>query len=422
MREKIFIILIIIFSIVSIVVDNNWYYHQIKEFLINENSNNDNYDERSDAHGIKLIKKDNHQCYLMYSMDYQSNVDENSWHHDVYYREIEKNKIKQEKTLIHADEAQEPLSASSSKDGNIIISFEDGNNGKEYKLAQRYAIYNKDLKCIKKYPQTIELGGHSGHVASTDDYHIVFYCEGWIDNGGVNNLGSGHVVKIASMDSKGNNIKHKTITTNNHLREWWPLIASSHHKCFLLWQRFVDNEKYMKLCFSIYDPKSNSLSKPVVFSDLDGEYYNYGVEYLEQFNQFIVYASDTQNQGHLYLFSEDGILLDSLVCDDKFIREATVAIKYYNNQALLVYPSNDFDVSTFVVSDNKIKLGPKFVSDGSSLVLDNNVSSSNHLTSDVKWNIRGTVGEFISDNRVRFYLLGNKEMLVKEYKCINEDE
>lgn len=382
-------------------------------------STKNKYDVREDGHGISIINS-NAGKLLIYSYDYKK---DDKWDHDVYIRNINSdNELGAERTLIQNNEAQEPVSASKDKQGNILVSFEDGADPKNNLLSQRYAIYNSNLNVEKPYPQTAEIGGHSGHVASTDSKHVIFYGEGWIKSGGVNNLGSGHFVKIYSMNGDGSNPKRLNITTNKKRREWWPLIAASNNNCFLLWQRYVNNQKYMQLCYAIYNPNTNKLlpmkkHKKIRKFKIKGKYYNYGVQYLKATNEFIVYATDRNNKGRVYLFNANGKLLDHKKIDHAFVRETTPAIKEMNNKSLVVYPTNKNSITSFEITNHKIKPGPKFKNteikalshDNKELVLSKD---------DKNWNIRGNVGTFSDNNSVAIYSLGDNGVIIHKYDVI----
>ena len=198
-------------------------------------------DQRQYAHGINFLTSPvNGKSFLIWSDAYDSGVtDDGDWTHDVFFQQVDKDKLSlsNKRLLIKADEAQEPASASTAGDGSIIVSFEDGNNAGDYTLCQRYAIYDQNMKVVKKYPQLIAMGGHSGHCASTKNRHVVFWCEDWVDGGGVDNLGSGKNVYVTTMTTGGKKVTQIPVSAGNDTRDWWPLAAASSSKVFLLWQR-----------------------------------------------------------------------------------------------------------------------------------------------------------------------------------------
>lgn len=349
-------------------------------------------DYRQYAHGISCVKNPvSEKTWLVWSDAYKQGVDdEGNWTHDVYGLKLnlKKPKIKSVKRLIKADEAQEPASASCTDDGNMIVTFEDGNDAGEDELAQRFAIYNSKMKCVKKYPATIALGGHSGHAASTSDHHIVFWSEGWVDGGGVDDLGTGDDVYVTSMDSAGNDMKTVEVAKGDETRDWWPLIAASETKALLVWQRYVDGEDYAELCCTVYDPKKAEIesfsdnSKEHVFSDIKMRYYTYNVCYIKGLKLFALNLTTIDNKGILFLINESGDIVDKIENCEAFVREAAPAVDESNGEKLY-YPVNEDEVECFEIGK------------------DHNVSKS-VLKVDFRWSECGTAG-FADNNGTAWF-------------------
>ena len=362
-------------------------------------------DQRQYAHGINFLTSPvNGKSYLIWSDAYDSGVtDDGDWTHDVFFQQVDKDKpsLSNKRLLIKADEAQEPASASTAGDGSIIVSFEDGNNAGDYTLCQRYAIYDQNMKVIKKYPQLIAMGGHSGHCASTKNRHVVFWCEDWVDGGGVDNLGSGKNVYVTTMTTGGKKVTQIPVSAGNDTRDWWPLAAASSSKVFLLWQRFVPGETYSHICYALLDPVSNKLlSVPgaedrqdsciQVISDIKAAYYTYQVTYLESTDQFLVAVTNQDQTGTLLLFSGKGILLQEKDDLPAFVRESAPAIKYGSGTAELCYPRSPSGAFFVTVKNDQIsKAG---------------ISKGNY-----NWSYQGTCGFYDSDGKACFYTLGSKK-------------
>src|SRR5207244_3663961 len=123
------------------------------------------------------------------------------WQHDVYYSWLNPARpVLDVQTLAADDEAQEPASAAINSRGRILMSCEDGDGD----INQRAGLWDAALNPIRAYPFTIRDGGHSGHVAALGDKFLVLYSEGWIDGGGVDNLGTGDDVWARIVDNDGN--------------------------------------------------------------------------------------------------------------------------------------------------------------------------------------------------------------------------
>jgi len=111
-----------------------------------------------------------------------------AWTHDIFYSDIDPHnpKISPIK-IISNPEAQEPASSAISDDGHIMITMEDGWNAKNV-VAQRYGLYDQSMNPVKPYPNTALDGGHSGHVAASGNRFVIFYSEGWVNDGGVDKM------------------------------------------------------------------------------------------------------------------------------------------------------------------------------------------------------------------------------------------
>ena len=324
-------------------------------------------DFRQYAHGISYVKDPyTEKSYLIWSDACKLGIaSDGSWTHDVYRAKINLNnpKIGGVKRIVKADEAQEPSSASYSSDGKMIVTFEDGNDAGDYELAQRFVIYGKHMKRIKKYPSDIALGGHSGHAASTDDHHVVFWSEGWVDGGGVDNLGTGDDVYVTSMDSDGDDMVTIPVAKSEATRDWWPILAASDSKALLVWQRYVDGETYSRLCYALYDPDKRQLEKvsgnSVVeeLKDINVRYYTYNVSYLKHRGIFVVNLTTTSGEGMIILIDRNGTIIKTIRGLEAFVREAAPAISD-DAEEKMYFPVNRSEVQEITFDkDYSVKTG-----------------------------------------------------------------
>ncbi len=316
-------------------------------------------DYRAYAHGISYLENpQTHKSYLIWSDACKKGIaDDGSWTHDVYSMKVnmKKPKVKAVKRLIKAPEAQEPASSSCTGDGNMIVTFEDGNDAGDYNLYQRYAIYDSKMKKLVKYPADIAAGGHSGHAASTSKHHIVFWCEGWIDGDGYENQGTGDDLYVTSMESDGSNPKTTEVAKSENTRDWWPLPAASGNKSLLLWQRYVDGEEYAHLCYSLYNPSTGNLETItenetiVELTDYKLKYYCYHPVYLDGLNIYVVNLSTIDNKGVLLFIDEKGNLIKEVKDCADFVREAAPAVRTDTNYTLY-YPVGNSEIQSFEIS------------------------------------------------------------------------
>ncbi|MFV2068417.1 MAG: hypothetical protein ACC645_15715, partial [Pirellulales bacterium] len=214
-------------------------------------------DPREYQHGIDFVPLDSGHYGLIWSSSGNpptGAAPNGDWTHDIYYSAIDPtNPQIVPQTIISNPEAQEPASSAIADDGRIMITMEDGWNA-NHTIAQRYGVYNSDFSPVDPYPNLVLDGGHSGHVASVGNRFVVFYSEGWVDGGGVDDLGSGDDVMLKVYRSDGTFERAKNIAVGGATRDWWPLVAGSTDRAMLLWQRFVDDATHADLMGSIYDP------------------------------------------------------------------------------------------------------------------------------------------------------------------------
>src|SRR5690606_33978908 len=180
--------------------------------------------------------------------------------------------------------------------------FEDGWEAPQT-VTQRYGVYELDLRPIAPYPREVEPGGHSGHVAAVGDLFGVFYSDGWVDGGGVDDLGSGWGVYVKVYDGDGDLLHDIDIA---HLqREWWPVIAGGPRRALLLWQAYIENATHAELKFAVLDPASGEFTVPQSLNDRL-QYYTYSVVWAPDVARFVVLASTVDGHGVAYLIDEDG--------------------------------------------------------------------------------------------------------------------
>jgi len=380
-------------------------------------------DERKYAHGLSYIYNHvNGKSFLIWSDNYNERTEKEAWEHDIYYKEITSNINENDinagkKALIKADEAQEPASVSVAGDGKIIVTFEDGNDAGDNELAQRYAVYDENMQVIKEYPQTVALGGHSGHASSTENRHVVFWSEGWINGGGINNLGSGDDVWVTALSTNGDILSKKKVAVGEESRDWWPITASSKRKSLLIWQRYVDDEKYAKLCIAVYDPIKNDFigkngkktkhTKPHVIKVSKTVYYNYNAVWSEELKVFVVNYTDFSGNGRILLIDENGKIKKTAGKSGNlpsFVREATPVYKESGKKVTLIYPSSENEYF-FVYIKKKINK-----SSGKEY-FNFEISEENKA---IDWSYRGTAGFCTSDGRCFFAYLGKDGVKLKE--------
>lgn len=286
-------------------------------------------DERRFMHGIGWASAGGDKSWVFFSSSglppRGANRDGN-WPHDVYVGSWSpaQKRLANVHIFISRPEAQEPVSIAQNMQGNIFVTFEDGWNAPN-EVSQRYGVYRSNLAPIKPYPNDVLSGGHSGHVAPVGEHFVVFYSEGWVDGGGVDNLGTGKGVYVKVYDGAGKLLRYANVGARD--REWWPMIAGSPTKALLVWQKYIPGELVAKLEFAVYDPESGKLERTDEGIDVARvQYYTYAAAWVPAVNRFVIEATLENGRTSIYEIDEAGHITAKLECLPASVREASIAV------------------------------------------------------------------------------------------------
>ncbi|WP_051138036.1 hypothetical protein [Burkholderia cepacia] len=284
-------------------------------------------DPRRFMHGIGVADTGNGRRWVFFSSSGivpRGALRNGNWPHDVYVGEWlpGKPRLLRVHTFISRPEAQEPVSIAQNPRGDIFVTFEDGWNTPQV-VSQRYGIYRRDLKPVKPYPNDVEAGGHSGHVAAVGERFVVFYSADWIDGGGVDNLGTGNGVYLKTYDAEGRVLNHVSVAP--HRREWWPVVAGSPHRALLVWQKYIEGSTDAGLEYAMFDPVTAKLEKLGPLNDAI-QYYVYSSAYVPEIDRFIVVTTTADNRGVAMLLDPDGRRLATLDCLPASVRESGIGV------------------------------------------------------------------------------------------------
>lgn len=359
-------------------------------------------DQREAAHGMNFVTNPvTGKSYIFWSDQYYSGSDsDGNWTHDIYYQQIslENPKISEKHMLISAPEAQEPASVSCTADGQFFVTFEDGNTKGYGGLSQRYAIFDKNMDPVKAYPQTVALGGHSGHGACTADKIVAFWSNEWVDGGGVDNLGTGKDVCVTSMNYDGSNSRTLKLTKGK-TREWWPIVTASKKNALLVWQRYVKNQTYSNVCYTIYDPNTGKLNSRGIqaLKSIKAKYYTYNAVYLKNLNRYVLNITTDKNKSIVLLLSSNGKIVYKKTGLPAFAREASPAILIRTGADTLCYPKSPSGATFLRVTKNGIKY----------------VGSAK---SSYKWGYRGTSGFYTENGKTAcFASLAKDRVVIRKF-------
>ncbi|AXF23807.1 hypothetical protein CUJ89_25850 [Burkholderia pyrrocinia] len=284
-------------------------------------------DPRRFMHGIGVADASDGKRWVFFSssgIEPRGAMRNGNWPHDVYVGEWLPGKphLLHVHTFISRPEAQEPVSIAQNARGDIFVTFEDGWNAPQ-EVSQRYGVYRRDLKPIKPYPNDVEPGGHSGHVATVGERFVVFYSADWIDGGGVDNLGTGNGVYLKTYDAAGRVLNHVAVAP--HRREWWPMIAGSPHNALLVWQKFIEGSTDATLEYAMFDPVTAKLETLGPLNEAI-QYYVYSSAYVPAIDRFIVVTTTADDRGVAMLIAPDGRRTATLDCLPASVRESGIGI------------------------------------------------------------------------------------------------
>jgi hypothetical protein len=299
-------------------------------------------------HGIGTARAPDGSHYLFYSasgLPPRGADADGSWPHDVYVSTWQPatGLLSVARPFISRPEAQEPVSVAQHANGAIMLSFEDGFNTRD-QVSQRFGLYGSALDPIKPYPQDILSGGHSGHVASVDNGFVVFYSEGWVAGGGVDDLGSGDNVHAAFIDTRGSIIRQVDVAIDR--RAWWPVLASAPDRALLVWQQFVRGRTDATLHAALLQPATGKLIPLGRLLD-KLNYYTYQVAWMPAADRFLLAGTRSGNQGFALLITPAGKIVGRAECLPATVREAEIMVR--DRQALV--PAADGQVIRLDVDD-----------------------------------------------------------------------
>jgi hypothetical protein len=347
-------------------------------------------DLRQYQHGINLVAAPDGKKLLFWSSSGNppaGTAKDGSWTHDVYVAVA--GDALQAQPLISAPEAQEPASAAMTPNGRIMVTMEDGWDSKS-EVTQRFGIYDADLKPVRPYPQVVAEGGHSGHVAAAGNRFVVFYADGWVKGGGVDNLGSGKDVLANGYDANGRLLWHRAIATGT--RDWWPLVAASGNRALLVWQRFVEGETTSRLMIALIDAATGRLvKKPLRLAD-ELQYYNYAVAYVPAVDRFLITGTRNEGKGFAYLLDNSGRLVAKNLDLPATVREAWPAVR----GTKIVLPTAPNGAQMLSVKNDRIE-------------------SIHRYADHYQWQGIGAAAEFDDDGKARVYALSKSGIVIRKW-------
>ncbi len=319
-------------------------------------------DPRAWQHGLDIVETAPGRYFAIWAssgLPPRGPRPDGEWTHDIYFSPLEPaSPGLRPRLLIRAPRAQEPASAAALPDGRVLVTMEDAWRATNV-LMQSHAIFDRNMAPLRPYQQVVMDGGHSGHAGATDRLFGVAFSEGWVDGGGVDDLGTGDDVWFAVLAGDGRALARIPVAVGPASRDGWPLVAGSRSRFALLWQRFVPGREHGELVLRIYDPGLKRWVTPEKVLHRKLRYYTQNIQYLREPDAFVVTGTDTSGRGFAMLLATDGALLTALRGLPGFVREAQPAIgsTRAGSVVTLWYPTGRGQLTRLEVTRDRIHMG-----------------------------------------------------------------
>ena len=295
-------------------------------------------DQREYVHGVEVVKH-NGQNMVVYARN-RTPLPSGDWEHDIFYSYFDACNAAAtfaQKSLVSARLAQEPASAAVNTDGRLNITAEDQQYSAD--LDQTFGIWGPAMEAVKPYGQRLmsPQGGHSGHVAASGRNFGISFSDGWVDGGGVDNLGTGDDVFFRAMDSAGN-LMPITNTAVGTSRDWWPIVAGSDTNYLQVWQRYGTAGTGGGTVMGAIIDGTGKVIKAAFPIFTNNKYYYHDVQYIPQTGQFLVTGSQnsTTNAGIAVLVDKAGTVVATKSGLPNTVREGQTVLSDDGKTA--VYP------------------------------------------------------------------------------------
>ncbi|MBL8159542.1 hypothetical protein JNJ66_03735 [Candidatus Saccharibacteria bacterium] len=342
-------------------------------------------DHREYMHGVEFVKTGGRHLLLYASNQYPPVSPAGEWEHDIFYSEInpaDPNGSFSPKPLVSAVTAQEPASGAVNSNGKLLVTSEDAQFSPD--LDQTYGIWDGNLAPLVPYGAKLmpPQGGHSGHAAASGDKFLVSFSDGWVDGGGVDNLGTGDDIfgKIVNDDGTAGQIINTAVGTDN--RDWWPIVAGSDTGWLQVWQRYGTAGTGGGTVMGALIDHSGAIVKELPIYD-NNKYYYYDVQYVPSLGAYLVVGSQNtgSNEGVAVLVSKSGTIIASKTGLPSTVRESQTVVSDDGKTAVYTVPGTG--VAVLDLTSSAITLRKE-------------------VPIDWNWDYMGTDGIFVGGGRVLF--------------------
>lgn len=379
-REKKFLCWMLIFGILAMSV--------ISPLCVsaetNEVSNDRSEDSRAYIHGVNLVQTGGKTLLVFASNKYPTTYPDGEWEHDVFYSWIDPSDPEGSldvKTFVNDNLAQEPASVAVNSNGIIAVTAEDAQHNET--LDQTFGLWNSDLTPIKEYGEQLmpPAGGHSGHIAASGNKFLVTFCDGWVDGGGVDNLGTGDDIYCRIINEDGSTGELIETKVDSSSRDWWPVVAGSDSNWLQIWQQYGTAGEGGGTVWGAITTPEGTVQTPFQITD-NNKYYYYDVCYIPSLERYLVTGS-RMDGGFAALIDKNGNIKD-IETELPFTgREVRTITRQVGSKVVAVYPSLPSGFSVMNIENDSISL-------------------ERILSGDVNWDYMGTDGMFTSDTTAIF--------------------
>jgi hypothetical protein len=142
------------------------------------------------------------------------------------------------------------------------------------------------------------------------DKFLVAYCTGWVEGGGVDNLGTGDDVWAKIVTPAGEVGERIDVSVQDGMRDWWPLVAGSDRNWLVVWQRYEgdDRDPACTVHAAIVGPSGRVQARTEIMAHAKPYYYN--VSYVPALGAYAVWGSQ-KTGGFLVLVDRQGQIVNA---------------------------------------------------------------------------------------------------------------
>jgi hypothetical protein len=337
-------------------------------------------DHRAWQHGINLLKIDGRYLLIWSSWGNPPQPRlPGDWEHDIYYSWLDSERPTLEvQTLVSHAEAQEPASAAVTRNGRLLVTWEDGDGG----IHQNAGLWDTSLRAIQPDWLRVRDGGHSGHVAALGERFLIAYSQDWVAGGAFLDRGTGKHLHARIVDAVGELGPEIDIAIgrNPDRHENWPLVAASDRNWLVVWQRYPERSLHGALVDA-----DGRVTRRLRIAKRLSVGHEYDVQFAPGLDRFVVLGS-TDRHGFVTLLDTAGNVVASAEHLPRAVGESQIVLASSAVEVTAVYPTAPSGVAVLRITRAGVQL-------------------AKHIEHSHVWDYTGTVGAFVTPERALFATL-----------------